>query len=311
MPLNGVKDKTPLYIHAFTNDSNISGACRIVGGSDRIASSLVNSIRGFGGELFHSCKVKQILCNDTKATGLVLEDGTQIATKHIISNIHPEVTIDMIDSRLIRPVYRERICQMEQSAGSFTVYLKFKENTVPYMNHNHYHYNTDHIWDGEKYTEQDWPRGYLYMHLCPHEQSQYAQAGEVLTIMRFEEVAQWAGTRVEHRGEAYRELKRRKAEKVLEQLERDFPGTLANVEAYYTSSPLTYLDYTGTKNGSMYGVLRDINEPRIMHRTKIPNLFFTGQNIIAHGVMGVTVGALVTCAEFLGHDFLWKQITTH
>lgn len=45
-----------------------------------------------------------------------------------------------------------------------------------------------------------------------------------------------------------------------------------------------------------------------MHRTKIPNLFLTGQNINAHGIMGVMVGAFITSSEFLGMDNLLKQI---
>ena len=306
---NGIKHKTPLYVHAFINDSNISGAYRIVGGSDQIADSLVRSIRSFGGETFTSSKVCKMICNDTQATDILLENGTQISANYFISNTHPEITIDMIDSNLIRPMYRNRIRQMEQSVANFTVYVKFKKDTVPYMNHNYYHYNCDEIWNGEKYTEEDWPRGYLYMHLCPAHSSKYAEAGEILTLMRFDEVAQWAGTQVEQRGNAYRELKQHRAEKVLAQLERDFPGTLANVDSYFTSSPLTYLDYTGTKEGSMYGVLRDINAPRILHRTKIPNLFLTGQNINAHGIMGVMIGALITCSEFLGRDFILHQIT--
>ena len=304
----GVKDKTPLYVHSFINDSNISGACRIMGGSDRIADSLVRSIRAYGGEIFALSKVSKILCDDSKATGIMLEDGTQIAAEHIISNTHPEITVDMIDSHLIRPMYRNRIREMEQTIGNFTVYLKFKENTVPYMNYNYYRYNGNQIWNCEKYTEHDWPRGYLYMHLCPAQPTQYAQAGEILTIMRHEDVAQWAGTRVEHRGEDYKAFKQRKAEILLAQLERDFPGTLANVEAYYTSSPLTYLNYTGTKNGAAYGVLRNINASRIVHRTRIPNLFLAGQNTNAHGIMGVIIGSIIVCSEFLGRDFLWEQI---
>ena len=49
-----------------------------------------------------------------------------------------------------------------------------------------------------------------------------------------------------------------------------------NIEYYETSTPLTYRDYTATKEGSMYGILRDTNLPvqtYISQRTKIPNLF--------------------------------------
>ena len=305
---NGIKDKTPLYVHAFINDSNIHGAYRIVGGSDRIADSLVRSIRSFGGEVFSSNKVIKIICDSAKATGIVLENGAQIYADYVISNTHPEITVNMIDSPLIRPMYRNRIRLMEQTISNFTVYLKFKKNTVPYMNYNYFHYNHDQIWGGDNYTVQNWPHGYLYLHLCPREPSQYAEAGEIITFMRYEEVAQWAGTKLARRGEAYNEFKRRKAEKILEQIERDFQGTISNVEAYYSSSPLTYEDYTGTKEGAIYGVIRDINAPRIVHRTRIPNLFLTGQNTNAHGIMGVIIGAIITCSEFLGRDFIFKQI---
>jgi len=304
----GVKDKTPLYVHAFINDSNISGACRIMGGSDKIADSLVNSIRAAGGEIFLLSKVSKILCDSAKATTLVLENGTQIDADFFISNTHPEITVNMIDSNLIRHVFRNRIREMEQTVAYFTVYMKFKENKVPYMNHNYYHYSGDEVWNCENYTPEDWPRGYLYMHLCPEHPSPYAQTGEIITIMNFEEVAQWAGTKVEQRGEAYKEFKKCKAERLLARIETQFPGTLANIEAYYTSTPLTYLNYTGTINGAAYGVLRNVNTPRIVHRTKIPNLYFVGQNTNSHGIMGVIIGAIITCSEFLGREFLWEQI---
>ena len=304
----GVKDKTPLYVHAFINDSNISGACRIMGGSDKIAHSLANSIRLLGGDIFALHKVNKIICDDTKATRIVLDNGAQVEADYFISNTHPYITIDMVDSHLIRPVYRNRIYQMEQTVAYFTVYLKFKKDSVPYMNHNFYHYAGNEVWNCENYTQQDWPRGYLYMHLCPELPSQYAETGEIITIMRFEEVAQWAGTAVEQRGSAYKEFKQQKAEKLLAQLEREFPGILANIEACYTSTPLTYLNYTGTKNGAAYGMLRNIHTSRFVHRTRIPNLFFAGQNTNSHGIMGVIIGSLITCSEFLGRDFLWEQI---
>jgi all-trans-retinol 13,14-reductase len=148
------------------------------------------------------------------------------------------------------------------------------------------------------------------MHLCPAHISQYAQAGEIIAIMNFEDVAQWADTQVENRGEAYKEFKQRKAEKLLAQLELQFPGINANIEDYYTSTPLTYLNYTGTIKGSAYGVLRNVNTPRIVHRTRIPNLFLAGQNTNSHGVMGVIIGSIVTCSELLGREFLWKHYQT-
>ncbi len=307
----GLKNKTPLYIHSLINESNITGAYRIMGGSDQIATSLVESIRSFGGDVFPSNKVVKINCDNTKAVSVTLENGEQIEANYIVSNAHPETTINMVDSNLIRQVYRDRISHIEHSVSNFTVYLRFKENKVPYMNHNYYYYKGKDVWGGENYTSQEWPKSFLYVHLCPKEPSEYAQAAELIVYMRFDETLKWLGTKIGRRGEEYEAFKRQKAEKLLSLLEKEFPGTLTNVESYYTSSPLTYLDYTGTKEGSMYGMLRDKNDPvssRVSHRTKIPNLLMTGQNINAHGIMGVIIGAIITCSDLLGRDFLFNQI---
>jgi hypothetical protein len=33
-----------------------------------------------------------------------------------------------------------------------------------------------------------------------------------------------------------------------------------------------------------------------------------GQNTNAHGIMGVIIGSIIACSEFIGRDFLWEQI---
>jgi all-trans-retinol 13,14-reductase len=61
----------------------------------------------------------------------------------------------------------------------------------------------------------------------------------------------------------------------------------------------------------MYGIIKDINRGaayRVSHRTKIPNLFLTGQNINSHGALGVLVGTIVTCSELLTAERIYKQI---
>ncbi|MDR0713181.1 MAG: NAD(P)/FAD-dependent oxidoreductase [Bacteroidales bacterium] len=306
----GVRDKTPAFIHALICNFYINGANRIVGGSDAIALSLVKSIRSFGGEAFSSAKSVKINCCNGKASSVVLENGTVVETDYIISNVHPENTLQMIDSPLIRQVYRDRISHLEQTVSNFTVYLRFKENTVPYLNANFYHYSGD-VWGCEQYTGDDWPRNYLYMHMCPSASATYAGAGEIIAYMRYEDVARWTGTKVGNRGKDYEDFKQQHAEKLIDSLEEQFPGTKKGIDACYTSSPLTYIDYTGTKEGSMYGVIRDKNAPKstvIAQRTKIPNLFFTGQNINSHGILGVIIGSILTCSEILGYQYLMKQV---
>lgn len=307
----GIKDKTPCYISALINAFYIQSAFRIVGGSDSITTSLVCSIQKFGGDVFTKHEVEEIVCNESEAKYVRMKNGNVLEGKFFISNIHPEATIDIINSTLIRKSYKERIRNLENSISNFTVYIKFKKDTVPYMNHNYYYYDDYDIWKSNDYDISKYPQNYLFMHQCHVKNPKFCESAELLGYMKFEEVEKWANTYIGQRGDDYKVFKEEKAQQLLQKLEKSFPGINAAIESYETSSPLTYRDYTATKHGSMYGIVRDKNFPvqtLISQRTKIPNLFMTGQNINSHGVLGVTIGAIITCSEFLGLDYIIKQI---
>ena len=293
------RDKTPFATHAFIMNFYNQSAFRIVGGSDGVAKSLVKTIGRYGGRVLTRQKVTRIVCDDTHAIGVETEGGFMPADI-VISDAHPMRTLEMLDTRLIRPAFRARISAMSQTVGGFAVYLHFKEDSLPYMNHNFYGYHYGTPWDCEQYDEESWPKGYLYMHLCHEANPRFAKTAVILSYMQMDDVRQWIGTHVGHRGEDYEVFKRRKAERLLDAVERDFPHLRDHIAYYYTSTPLTYLDYTGTEGGSMYGVARDVTKGaacRVPHRTKVPNVLQTGQNINSHGILGVIVGTVVTCSE--------------
>lgn len=296
----GVKGATPFSVHAFITDFYNQSAFRIVGGSDKVAESMIRTIGRYGGQVCTRQKVVHIDCNEERAVGVTTADGRHYAADIVISDAHPMRTLEMIDSRLIRPAFRHRINSMPQTIGGFSVYLEFADGMVPYLNYNYYGYEGDTPWGCEQYDEQTWPKGFLYMHFCQQEHQEFATTGVVISYMRMDEVERWRGTSIGHRGADYEAFKERKANQLLDTLERHFPGLRSKVKHYYTSTPLTYLDYTGTENGSMYGVAKDVRlgpACRVLHRTKIPNVLQTGQNINSHGMLGVLVGTLVTCRE--------------
>lgn len=316
------KDKTPFSTHAFIMDFYNQSAFRIRGGSDVIAKALVKILQRYGGEVLTRKKVTHIICDETHATGVEVEDihsGGKLLSSdrelmpcdYVISDAHPKRTLEMLDTKLIRPAFRNRINSIPQTVGSFSVYLRFKKGKVPYMNYNYYGYQGDTPWGCEEYTEETWPKGFLYMHFCTGDDSEYASSGVILSYMKMEDVARWQGTAIGKRGFEYEVFKKAKAEKLLDVLEKHFPNIREKIEEYYTSTPLTYLDYTGTEGGSMYGVAKDITKGaayRVPQRTKVPNVYQTGQNINSHGMLGVLVGAIVTCSEFIPAKTIYEQI---
>lgn len=307
----GEKDKTPFSQHAFITDFYNQSAFRIIGGSDNIASSMANTIHKFGGQVTTKSKVTKIFCNDSKAIGVEINDEKFLPADIIISDIHPARIMEMLDTKLIRPAFRNRISHLTNTTAGFSVYLKFKDETVPYMNSNFYGFNSGSPWGCENYTETTWPKGYLYMHFCNQVNPQYATSGVILSYMNIKDVEQWQGTTIGHRGASYELFKKQKAEILINELNKEFPGFRNSIDSHYTSSPLTYSDYTGTQDGSMYGIVKDITlgpAGRVPHKTKVPNLFFAGQNINSHGMLGVLIGSIVTCSELLTAGAIYQQI---
>lgn len=307
----GEKDHTPFYVHALIADSYEQSASRIVGGSSKVADALADEIQRMGGQVLVRRQAEQIECDDTHATAVITKDGERFPADLVVSAIHPVSTMQMVSSRLIRPAYRQRIADNRNTTSAFTVYLKFRKESVPYMDRNFYLYRGDSVWGCEDYDEQSWPKFLLYMHFCHEAHPEYARTGEILTYMKMDEVRQWEDTHVGHRGDSYEAFKRQKAEALLDALEQEMPGLRDNIEKYYTSTPLTYVDYTGVPDGALYGMMKDVRNlgfAGVTSRTRIPNLLLTGQSITLHGMMGVLAGSLVTCSEVLTVDELFSQL---
>lgn len=99
--------------------------------------------------------------------------------------------------------------------------------------------------------------------------------------------------------------------KMLNALEKKIPGLRHSIKKIYTSSPLSYRDYIGSFEGNMYGYMKSSDNPlktMVSPRTKIDNLFLTGQSVNMHGILGVTIGAFNTCSEILGKDKIDKRL---
>lgn len=303
--------KTPFSQHAFIMDFYNQSAFRVEGGSDSIAKSLVSSIERMGGRVLSKHKVVKIHCDDTKATGVETLQGEYFPADYVISTVHPNRLLEMLSTHLIRPAFRQRIQSIPQTSGGFALYVKFKPEQMPYMNTNLYAYSQGTPWNCETYTAEQWPKGFLYMHMCHQDKAQWAKSGVVLSYMSMDEVAPWKGTKVGRRGEDYELFKQEHALKLIQNVDKFQSGFSSSIDSFYTSTPLTYIDYTGTQDGSMYGVAQDITlgaAGRVPYRTKIPNLLLAGQNVNSHGMLGVIVSTIVTCSVLVDSETIYRQI---
>jgi all-trans-retinol 13,14-reductase len=307
----GEADKTPLYVHALVVNTYIESSWKCVDGGGQIEKHLTASIKKMGGVLFNYSEAKQFHFENDLVKEVELTNGKRIAGKHFISNVDISKTLDMVEAGHIRQAYRTRINSLKNSTSAFILYLVLKKDAIKYFNHNIYHHHVDNVWDGINYKPEDWPHGFALFPQTSSKGTEYLENIVAMSYMHFDEMKQWSDTlniipnHEDKRGDDYEAFKKEKAEKLIDAIEARLPGIRNSIKSYYTSTPLTYRDYIGTRDGTLYGIEKDYRDPLktfITPKTKVPNLFLTGQNLNLHGVLGVTVSSVVTCSELVGQQ---------
>jgi all-trans-retinol 13,14-reductase len=312
----GEPDKTPLYVHALVLNSYIESSWRFVDGGSQIARYLSRQIVGSGGRIINYTEVVKFVEEGDKIAYVESSIGEKFYGNLFISNLHPAKTLEMTESDRIKKAFRTRINSLENSISVFYVNVVLRPKTMKYVNHNYYYFAVEDTWSVLDYKLENWPMGFAFYYSASSEDTEYCDGVTVMTYMRFDEVAKWKDTfntvaNENDRGAEYEEFKKVKSEMLFDMVEAKFPGFKDSIQSYYTATPLTVRDYIGTDDGSLYGITKDYREPMrtfISPRTKISNLYLTGQNLNLHGVLGVTVNAVMTCSQILGIDYMLEKI---
>ncbi|GIQ58939.1 all-trans-retinol 13,14-reductase [Flavobacterium collinsii] len=313
----GIADKSPFYVHALSVNSYIQSSWRCINGGSQITKQLLKQLKKYGGEFYKYKEVTRFNVEDKKVTSVDMKDGTRVSGSYFISNIEPKTTLKMTGEEHFRKSFYSRIQSLEGVISAFSLYIVFKPETFKYINHNHYHFKkSSEVWTSHDYDDASWPKAFMASMNVSKKQEEWAEGMTFITYMKYDDVLPWSdtfNTTIEEndRGESYEEFKSRKAAKFLEEIELKFRGIKDCIKSIHTSTPLSYRDYIGGDSGNMYGYVKDSNNPMktlIPSKTKLNNLYLTGQSINMHGVLGVTIGAVVTCSEIVGKEYLVTKI---
>jgi all-trans-retinol 13,14-reductase len=311
-PLYGGKEgHTPAYVHAVISVLYINGASRFVGGSSHFADLLADVIREHGGEVVAGDAVTWVEVNNRRVAYVKTEKGRQYEADWYISDIHPCTLLKLMDESAFPKAFRRRMEEIPNSYSAFSLYIKMKKDSFPYINHSEYFTRRyDEIWnfcsDGSS-----WPMGFLLM--TPPEENQGPWSDKVLVTapMQFDMVRRWEDTAVGRRGSDYEQWKQQRTDELLALVEELHPGFRESVEAVNASSPLTIRDFYGVKEGAICGFSKDcrnITLSQLPVVTKVSNLLLTGQNNNLHGFCGVPLTAINTCEAILGLNKIIEKL---
>jgi len=299
------RDSLPLFSFAHGNSSFIQSSWRLKGDGNQIVDTLINGIKANGGEVVCNAEVEELIEKDGAVIAACCSNGETYEAATFISDIHPAQTFGLVkESKLLKKIFRNRINMLENTFGMFTVSLKLKPNTLRYFNYNQFVYKQPNVWTFYENTDEV---GGLMISCRVPETGDYVTQIDLLTPMSWQQCKPWAHTCVGRRGADYKQVKEQMADACIVLAETVIPGLKEMIVEHYTSTPLTYRDYTHTPEGSAYGIRKDCRNlvlTMLSPKTPIPNLLLTGQNLMLPGLEGVAMTTLLTCSNILGNDYI-------
>lgn len=139
----------------------------------------------------------------------------------------------------------------------------------------------------------------------PHvNQNEWATTMEILIPACSEEFSNWKESYIEKRGKEYLCHKQSFAEKIICYVSEFYPQLKESINNIYTATGLTIRDYYNNPNGAVYGQQGLF----IPVKTKMKNLFLTGQAIQYQGLCGTVVASVLTAETMLNKSII-KEIT--
>lgn len=260
-------EEVSLHEYAHIAYHFMNGSWRLDGGGQVLAQALAEDIRSRGGKVLTRKEVVEIQAAEEGSCQVLCADGNSFQGI-VISDIHPLETAGLVRPGL-RSSYLKRLAILKNGSGIFTTYIKLKKKQIRYIDH------AISI-DG------------MLLHFGQADEDGYALSLDLLTHV--------SGP-VEDR-EAF-------AKDCIARASVRIPELETAVEAFWTSTPDTWRRYTGTPEGSAYGIRKQFSQLSVCvvsPRTPIPGLYLTGQNLGLHGVLGVSYTAVRTCSVIMGAD---------
>lgn len=310
-------DITPFYVHALSVNSYIVSAWRCIDGGAQIAKSLVKRIREHGGEIIKRKKVVEITTENGVAKSVITSNSEEYTADHFISNVDPKLTLSLVNQNNFRKSYIKRVEQGKSGVSCFCVHVVLKENSIPFLNHNYYVFDkVDDVWNAQDYGDSSWPKSLVISMAPTKNQGKFTNNLSVMCYMNFDDVSEWNDTfntivEPSKRKESYNDFKQQKIEKVIDKLELTYPDIRNQAVSFHASSPLSFRDYIGNFEGTMYGYEKDSDfalKTMFPPKTKVQNLLLTGQGISMHGILGVTISGFMAAAEIVGMDHLLDRV---
>lgn len=291
-------------MHALMVRHFLRGAYYPVGGAASIAREMLQTVADAGGWTAVRRTVAGITTRRGTATGVRLDDGTEIAARRVISTAGAVTTERLLGEDPPAPAYREA------GPAHVSLYLGFRGDVraagaVPWCQ---WWFGS---WDVETVGWEVSPahipeRADVLFCSFPsikdpdHDPgAEQRHTGEAITFVPWDAFAPWRDTRWHRRGDDYDAFKEHLTATLLAQWSERYPRLVGMIDHVEMSTPLSTHHFAAADRGSIYGLGSTpdrFGDGSLSPRTGVKGLFLGGVDAGAPGVVGALNGGVLAAA---------------
>ena len=307
--------QSAFLVHAMIARHYLYGGFYPVGGSWRIAESIIPKIQKTGGEVFTYARVRSILVESGRVSGVEMADGHRIECDIVVSSAGISNTFAGLlpDSVVEGAGYNEKLDDVRPSFAHLGVYIGLKgtaeDHDLPRTNFWIYPHNDYDAAVAEFVSNPDAEFPVVYISFPSAKDPAYLERHpgtstiEIVAPAPYEWFEQWRDTTWGKRGDDYDGFKAELGERLMRHLYDKLPQLEGKVDYYEVSTPLSTDWFSGYQRGELYGLDHTANRMQqdwLGPRTRIEGLWLTGQDTLTCGVTGAMMSGLLTTMAMVG-----------
>ena len=307
--------RSPFIMHSLIARHYLHGGYYPVGGSWKIADSIIPKIQKAGGEVFTYASVEEILIEGDKVVGVRMADGHRIVCDCVISSAGISNTFGKLlpEGVARKHGYTNRLPSVQPSFAHLGVYIGLKHTAeelgIPKTNFWIYPGN-DYDAAVEKFVEDEnaeFPVVYISFPSAKDPDYQDRHPGtatiEIVAPAPYAWFEKWQGSTWGKRGEDYEAFKTELGERLIEYLYEKLPQVKGKIDYYEVSTPQSTNWFSAYQYGELYGLehtAERLKQRWLGPRTSIKGLWLTGQDTLTCGVTGAMMSGMLTVMAMTG-----------
>jgi prolycopene isomerase len=290
-------DLTPMINAGMVfSDRHYGGINYPKGGVGQIAQKLVEGLEKAGSKIQYQARVTKILTEKGRAVGVQLADGKVYRAKRVVSNATRWDTFEKLLPPEEMPTSEKKWQQRYQKSPSFlSLHLGVDTNVLPPGTECH------HILL-EDWEKMEVPESTLFVSIPTLLDPDLAPAGyHIIHAFTPSWIEDWQGLSTSE----YETKKEEAAGRMIERLEKIFPGLDAGLDYMEVGTPRTHRRFLGRDDGS-YGPIPRRKLSGLLgmpfNRTSIPGLYCVGDSTFPGQGLNAVAFSGFACAHRIAVD---------